>query len=234
MPVTVTIEWREFLLPKRGNSATECEDAISCNLKKRRFAVADGASESYAAGDWARLLCKHYVEDGLGPEWLVEPRVAWQEAVAGRAVPWYAEDKIGQGGHATFLGLTLSEGKWLATAAGDACLFMIRNGAMETSFPIASSDAFNGSPVLVRTWGEDPIWEFGLGDLKLGDTLLLATDALAQMILSSHEADAFIGPQLAGMTSTAQFEDWVVEARKVGKLRNDDVALGVVRVVGPK
>ena len=73
--------------PRTGNAAEECEDAFACNDPAGRFAVADGASESIFAGEWARLLCEAFVADaaagdGIGP-WLE----AAPEAVAGPR-PW--------------------------------------------------------------------------------------------------------------------------------------------------
>src|SRR3954470_21129595 len=101
------LHWRSFLVPKDGHAADECEDAVAGDPAAGRFAIADGASESYAAGEWARALVEAFVRDGADPDWLVGPRIAWHEQVAGRAVAWYAEDKFASGGHATFLGLTV-------------------------------------------------------------------------------------------------------------------------------
>ncbi|HVK08854.1 MAG TPA: hypothetical protein VM597_08775 [Gemmataceae bacterium] len=222
------LTWRTYLVPKRGHSATECEDAIAGDPAAGRFAVADGASESYAAGEWARLLVESFVRDGGEGDWLIAPRVAWHDQVVGRAVSWYAEDKFASGGHATFLGLTVTGPRWTALAAGDANLFVVRDGALDTSFPVETSAGFTGSPPLVRSWGDEPMWEFGLGDLQPGDALLLATDALAQAILASHEAGEFIGPALLALGEPDAFTGWVEAARDGGQLRNDDVALAVL------
>ena len=54
---------RGFRLPRHGLTLDECEDAWACNNPARRIAVADGASESIYAGEWARYLCAAYVSD---------------------------------------------------------------------------------------------------------------------------------------------------------------------------
>ena len=54
---------RSFALPKKGNSSSECEDALSFNCERGRFAVADGVSESAFAGEWASLLCASFVAE---------------------------------------------------------------------------------------------------------------------------------------------------------------------------
>jgi len=222
------LTWRTFLVPKRGHSEAECEDALAGDPSTGRFAVADGASESYAAGEWARLLVETFVRDGCDGDWLTAPRVAWSDQVGGRAVSWYAADKFAAGGHATFLGLTIAGKQWTALAAGDANLFVLRDGGLVSSFPLETSAAFTGSPVLVRSWGDEPPWEFGLGDLQAGDTLLLATDALAQALLSAAEAGQAVGADLVTLTDVAAFTTWVEAERAAGRLRNDDVALAVI------
>src|SRR5829696_7044340 len=70
--------WRHFLVPKSGHAAEECEDAIAGDPSAGRFAVADGASESYAAGHWARLLVDAFVTTGPAGDWLKDPREAWR------------------------------------------------------------------------------------------------------------------------------------------------------------
>ena len=61
--------------------------------------------------------------------------------------------------------------------------------------------------------------------------LLLATDALAQCLLVSAEAGSFAGSDFLTMAEDDDFALWVAAARATGRLRNDDVALGVVEYV---
>jgi hypothetical protein len=102
------LQWRSFLVPKDGHTADECEDAAAGDPAVGRFAVADGASESFAAGEWARFLVDAFVHRGPMRDWLAGPREDWAKAVAGQAMSWYAEEKLTVGGHATFLGSTSS------------------------------------------------------------------------------------------------------------------------------
>ena len=230
------LRWRSFLVPKAGHVADECEDAAFGDPGLGRFAVADGASESYAAGDWARLLVEAFVALGPDGDWLKDPRAAWQAAVAGGAVSWYAEDKFARGGHATFLGVCLTPGpagyEWEATAVGDACLIHVRDGACVRSFPVARSSEFNGSPPLVNSRAGAPAWKTERGSVRHGDALLLATDALAQCLLASAEAGAFIATELRQLEEEDDFALWVAMAREGGRLKNDDVALGIIEVDG--
>jgi hypothetical protein len=53
---------RAFWLPKAGNSADEYEDAFDYSLAERRFAIADGATESSFAKRWARSLVQGFTD----------------------------------------------------------------------------------------------------------------------------------------------------------------------------
>jgi protein phosphatase 2C-like protein len=233
MPVPA-LRWRSFLVPKVGHAPDECEDAAAGDPDVGRFAVADGASESYAAGDWARLLVEAFVATGPADDWLKGPREAWQQEAAGSAVSWYAEDKFAHGGHATFLGVSVrpADGgmEWDALAVGDACLLHVRDGTCVASFPLTRTTEFNGSPLLVNSRGGVPAWKTGRGTLRPGDALLLATDALAQHLLEAAEGGDFPAAALLGLEEEDDFAMWVAMAREAGRLRNDDVALGVLEL----
>lgn len=229
------LHWRAFLVPKDGHTADECEDAVAGNPAAGRFAVADGASESFAAGEWAGLLVDAFVERGPTGDWLAGPRAAWKQAVAGQAVSWYAEEKLTAGGHATFLGLTTrpADGavEWEAVAVGDACLFHVVAGDCLTSYPLTRPADFTMSPSLVSSRSGAPVWKTTSGLLRPGEAILLATDALAQCLLTSADEGQFLGDGLLRMDHDDDFALWVTVQRAGGKLRNDDVALGIVEFV---
>ena len=48
--------------PKSGNTASEYEDAYAVKPEALRFAVADGASETSFARQWAELLVEGFVQ----------------------------------------------------------------------------------------------------------------------------------------------------------------------------
>src|SRR4051812_26494692 len=176
------LHWRSFLVPKDGHAADECEDAVAGDPVVGRFAVADGASESFAAGEWARLLVGAFVGAGPARDWLAGPRSRWQDAVGVGAASWYAEEKRTAGGHATFLGLTTraagDQVEWEAVAVGDACVLHVAGGACLASFPLGRAGDFNSSPTLISSRGGTPAWRATRGVLRPGEALLLATDAL--------------------------------------------------------
>jgi hypothetical protein len=230
-----SLHWRSFVVPKDGHAAAECEDAVAGDPGDGRFAVADGASESFAAGEWARLLVETFVGRGPDRDWLARPRADWQKAVAGQAVTWYAEEKLSAGGHATFLGLTTrpvaDQFDWEAVAVGDACLFHVVSGSVLSSFPLDRPGDFTSSPTLISSRSGNPNWKAKTGVLRPGEALLLATDALAQCLLESVNERRFAGTGFLTLDHDDDFALWVAAARASGQLRNDDVALGIVEFI---
>src|SRR5262245_5797066 len=94
-------EWQAFQVQKRGHAPEEYEDAFAGDPVVGSFAVADGASESSFAGEWARLLAAGHVASAdsrrRAHDWLTPLQEQWAQKVDRRPLPWYAEDKRAQG-----------------------------------------------------------------------------------------------------------------------------------------
>ena len=108
--------WRAFHTHKRGNPPDDYEDAFAAAPERRRFAVADGATESSFAATWAKLLVEGFTTAEEGKpwhelDWLTPQRQRWAAEVDGLPLPWYAEDKREQGAYATLLGIALCSPK---------------------------------------------------------------------------------------------------------------------------
>jgi hypothetical protein len=239
------MEYQSLWLPKAGNSAEEYEDASAADPARGVFAVADGATESSFAAQWARGLVEGFVRhpirrlgDWLG--WLPPLQQAWDREVGQEELPWFAESKRELGAFATFLGLVLDaeRGRWRAVAVGDCCLFLVRDGGLRLAFPIRQSSAFGNSPALVNS-RQPPADLLGRRKLRArngrwhpGDQFWLMTDALAHWFLRQHEAGAFPWQTLAplvGDPTGKPFAGWMSQARKNRDIRNDDVTLLMIR-----
>ncbi len=102
-----------FGVPKLGNTEEEYEDASAYSLAARRFAIADGATESSFADRWAQSLVRHYTTSPPLtppasvplPEWLVPLQQTWHASIRWDRLPWFAEEKARAGAFATLLGL---------------------------------------------------------------------------------------------------------------------------------
>jgi hypothetical protein len=231
-------------VPRHGHSPDDCEDFAAVDPRAGRFAVADGASESWQGGLWARLLVEDFVRGpgGTGGAWmdgLAPLQHRWAEAAPapGETPPWWLEDRLRRGAFATFLGVELLPGegaswRWRALALGDSCLFQVRGGALMTSFPLTRADDFGNSPWLLgsRTPARQPVHTEGEG--RAGDRLWLMTDALGQWFLRRLEDGGRpweeLQPLLEGADAEARFGGWVEERRRERQLRDDDVTVVAV------
>src|SRR3954469_25715312 len=116
MRLAVSTRW----LPKAGSTSLEYEDAFaprrsrrSRNPPTKRFAVADGASESLLASRWADLLVRRYCSHHLSPD----PGAVFSDCIArwpgrlasysgdreqsGRPIQWFEEPGLERGAFAT-------------------------------------------------------------------------------------------------------------------------------------
>jgi hypothetical protein len=240
--------WRAFHLAKRGNAADEYEDAFAGDPGRGRFAVADGASESSFAAEWARLLADGFVASPGRPwrdtDWLAPLRRRWAAAVDGRPLPWYAEAKREQGAFATFLGICFRPPRrgrkaavWRALAVGDSCLFRTRKGRLRQASPVTRAADFNNLPALLGSRERPADTPAGAvqrlrGRWRPGDRFLLMTDALAEWYLRQTEEGGRpaegVGRLLAEDAPEGAFAAWVEEGRERHGLRNDDVTLLII------
>lgn len=225
-----------FWQPRHGHADEEYEDAFALSPTEAfpvRAAVADGATESAYARDWAALLADGIVAQEVSrasalraalPAWQKQ----WQRRVAGQASrqPWYAAAKTEQGAFATVLGLTLrADGTWQALSVGDCALFHVRRGALRAAWPVDDPDAFTQRPALVPSRGTHalPAPEETTGTWVPGDAFLLATDAAAAWLLRTD-------PVAVLALDDDTFPARIRAAREAGRLRNDDVTILTLRM----
>jgi hypothetical protein len=231
--------WWAFALPKDGHSLEEYEDAFA--VKRGRCAIADGASESSFAAEWARLLVEGFIssrEDPLRLAWLNPLRQRWADQVDALELEWFGEEKRRQGAFATFLGVIFkkpqpgNEGPWKAIALGDSCLFQVRQDRLIAAFPVSRSGDFSIRPAMLGSRGvrdQDAFSQarFQTGAWQSGDRFFVMTDALAEWFLRRHERLRRPWRALArGLAApTGVLKRFVEQLRSDNQIRNDDVTL---------
>jgi hypothetical protein len=174
--------------------------------------------------------------------WLMEPRERWQQWVQGRWKPQVDQrnELIGDrpvssevvrktlqiGASATFLGLKLvrTSNLWHACAIGDTCLFVFQrdkseNLQMRECYPLSSSAQFGDRPPLINSidnniQGLMPYLSFAKGQIRAGDMLLMATDALAQWLLVELEQRQNDWQALFSLRDTRQFAAFIEQQRQ--------------------
>ncbi len=249
-------------MPKDGNANHENDDARCRHQSglirtgvPARFAVADGATDATFSGLWARLVTRSFVRFGVpsfGNDYETDKFLAfirclrrrWKKATGqgtGR-LNWSAEARVvREGSFCTFVGAEFHlddmgcEMQWWAI--GDACVIVVSATGAVDSFPLKGSSEFSNRPAMIRTQGDflerhDGTVFFGRSFLNRGDRILLATDALAEQLLSRRiegSSAGFLPDGLHVSMSDMEFREWVAMAR-VFRMKNDDVTLVIVEL----
>lgn len=249
-----------FSAQKEGYDPTEWEDgaAYGCFGGTRgagpssvRFAVADGATETYESRVWVCQLIGSFMSSGAGnwPDlepaslnaWFTSMQEQWQ-ATAPAPNDLIEQRKFEQGTLATFvggqlLGLDTDRPVWQAVAIGDAVLFHVRDGNLIEHFPPLRAADFGSAPDGIGTL---PAWlgrmseqtVFRHGQLAPGDTIFVATDAFAKwMITCAEKGDTTLWPVLAGLVHPSVFASLVAAQRRAMAMKDDDVTLMRIRLV---
>jgi len=236
--VTWDLQLRQLLLPKLDHDASECEDAIACDIQTARFAVSDGATEAFDAQQWARNLAEHWVrnEATLTLEefrnWVATEGRELHDSWNGLTMSWYSEEKARTGSFAAFVGVEIdlksSAPSWKAIALGDTCLLHCRGSALLKSFPLSRSESFNSTPILVAS--NAALHESTMSSAKVdsgvcenGDVLLLMSDAAASWCLQRFENSDFDADFLT--KDDEELRRFFDAERQAGRIRNDDLAI---------
>jgi len=268
-------EYEDAYWPLTASDPTPAADIPSKQIQVARYAVADGATETSFSRLWANILVRAFGTGGLVPDSedtdgtrqgegdlarrLHPLQEAWQAALTGKSLPWYAEEKAQLGAFSALLGLTLWDGntedgrRYRGVAIGDSCLFHVRDDALISAFPLQRSTDFNSRPALLSSNPARNDELAGLitartGSWQPGDVFYLLTDALACWILrrceearqQDEEGARQQGgkvdspwPMLRRLTDQEDQEAFirlVEEARAAETMRNDDVTLLSIRV----
>ncbi len=237
---TPSVVHRVSAVPRDGGEVDDYEDATAVRVADWpvRAAVADGATESAFAGQWARALVNGLVaaDDMSEPAFasaVAEGQREWKSAVQEGTpeTPWYVTAKVAEGAHATALGLSLHpEGTWRAVSVGDCCLFHVREGRVQMAWPMDDPETFTNRPSLLpsREAASVPAPHTASGTWQAGDTFALATDAVAAWLLARQEQGEAMAEVLALDPEAVQQR--IAAAREDSDLRNDDATLLVLEL----
>lgn len=259
MPQNFIVKWHSATVQKAGNSPLENEDQFSPVMENGaivqsevfRCALADGATQSIFARQWAKHLVDDYVEAKAISDLssIVEKASKkWGQDVKNIALDWPAQEKMRKGAYSTLLGIEfgiLSEnphsrqdtGNWCAFSIGDTCLFQYRKEFLVKSLPGKNEIVFNNSPKLIGSLASSklPAEESPhIGDWRSGDDFFLMTDALAEWaykcVERSVNVPGIIKDKLTRKSKTNSFSDWISNLRNQREIRNDDTTLIWIKI----
>jgi hypothetical protein len=242
---TWDLQLRQLLLPKLGQEASECEDAIAIDAQTFRFAVADGATEAFDARNWAERLAQHWVQRKSTltveefREWVATEGRELHDSWNGLTLSWYSEEKARNGSFAALVGVEFDLKKkspsWQAIALGDSCLLHYRSAMLLKSLPISRSESFSSAPVLVAS--DSALHESsmqsvvtGSGSCQSGDVVLLMSDAVASWSLQRSENGDLDVNEFLSCRTDEELRQFFDSERLAGRIRNDDVAIVRIEV----
>lgn len=234
-------------VPKRDSADGTNQDRWAFARGPRfRLAVADGATQTFRPELWAELLVGAFVSGDLRPG---RRSATILEAVVGLADDWRAatmlppdalwhqEARSLRGSAAALVGVEIARTRrswsWRALAVGDANLLLVdRQGRLRRSFPLARVE-YEPRPLLVTT---RPILNEALrgrlrrarGTWRQGDTMLLASDAVAWWLLERALVGPIDVPLLRASIRTRARFDALVESLRANGVPDDDMTLVLV------
>lgn len=235
-----------FHLSKLGNPSREYEDSLSFDLKKGRFAIADGASGSTFSDIWARALTETFVNsridlfgdtDGIMNKMVSTSRDYWYENINWKALPWFLKNKSISGSYSTFLALQIKKVtgilKFKSISVGDSCMFILDGNRIKDSFPIKFPGEFGSNPKLIWSGQGSPVkkslkvpepelLEFS-GNLEKDQTVILATDAAAKWIMDDTE-----NAMNLFLNDFESLDSKVPKLINEGKIKNDDFTVSIL------
>jgi hypothetical protein len=228
------------IVPKELEYPDNNEDAIL--MEGNLVAVSDGASESFDAKNWARILVRKFVHSAHCKEsWLLEAIKEYSGLHKREDLSWAKQASYDRGSFATLLGITFHEksDSVEVLAVGDSLAVLVSNGSFERSYPYTSSGDFAQDPILLSTnlnlngfferhdflLSHSVVWSL---QSLYNPLLLCMTDALGQWFLKTYPLDATILESLLSFRRENEFQEFVAKLRKENAIKTDDTTLIVI------
>lgn len=211
------------------------EDQVATDEIRQRFAVSDGASESYDSSRWARLLSTAWVTKEIAAtrRGLDHAISEYERASDPASLSWSKKGAFDRGSFATLLGVSLCGNSARVVAIGDSIALAVGLHSGPHTFPYSLPEEFDCRPMLLSTQRQANAALFDRSiargwitrwPLTPGAALLLMTDALGQWLLR-HNADACSRATLLGFRHVDDLRLFVRSEQSSGAMRRDDTTL---------
>lgn len=208
------------------------EDAWAQHSSGNGVIVLDGATESFAARRWARLLAAAWASGEQ--EWLQSAQAQYAQSMQGVSLTWAQEAAAERGSFATVAAIRGTDQGIDATCVGDTCLFLVAGDRLVASHPLTSADQFTSAPVALPSdpAGIDAAVEM-LRDQRRtlpvparGLEAWLATDAVAAWLIDADETARNDRVRaVREVTGDQDFTALVARERAAGRMKTDDSTL---------
>jgi hypothetical protein len=221
-----------------------CEDAWGTHVSAGLFVVADGAGTAVFANIWATLLAQHFLalplmgNDPFEVEWWI--RRAQEQFKQQTAVPlaqdWSTLQKLRQGSYTTLatlrcVAVDAAAAQTELLAVGDSCILIGRLAEKSVeSFPLKNEAEFNHPPICLPSSEQVFQRYFHRCQRKqtrvaAGETVILATDAVARWIIScggGRFANRWSAFEMVMQQSASSWAAFIEECRVRQEMQDDD------------
>lgn len=207
------------------------EDFVAYSNAKGVYAVSDGASESFASRQWARILVSGYVRRPVIDEaWLARAISTYHADFDRATMSWSAQAAFDRGSFATLLGLRFGPDGVSILAIGDSLAVLDDGTGIRATFPYSEPGQFRANPLLLST-----LYDRNSAILSAdfmthwrvdgSSKLFCMTDAMGAWLLSDRPERM---ARLRALKTRAEFVALVEDARADGGMRRDDTTLVVI------
>lgn len=226
-------------VPKHADTPMDNEDAYRVDAERGRVVVSDGASESFDAKSWARLLVDTFLDKEPSEAAIAECVAAFGTLHDPESMSWSRAAAFERGSFGTLLVAQEGEGDRLdVLSIGDSLAVVTDGQTLLCQWPYDTAEQFAEKPVLLSTKaelnvellqdGNDRVVTatWNRGDAQGPAFLLCMTDALGAWLLSStHGGDTNALEQLLDIRDKTALETLVERERDRGAMRRDDSTL---------
>lgn len=229
-------------IPKDPEYPGENEDKFAFSEDGRRFALCDGASESFNSKLWADLLARKFITDPkISPEWITSVSEEYSAAHDFESMSWSEQAAYERGSFATLAGVEQSEEHQTVEllSVGDSIIMLVDCGRLIRTWPFDDPTKFKERPVLLATLSghNDFIGKRGFRT-QYGKTfhlenlnqprLICMTDALGEWALKQALAGEAGFIELLSLQTEKQLAHLVLRERAAKRMRIDDSTLIVL------
>ena len=239
-----------FSLQKRSESEETNQDAIAISPDERVFAIADGVSQSPFSQIWSKKVVNKFIKKPLDisdlneqkiKDWLADIRKEWRTEIdQGKASELILDLAKKEGGATTFLGMIIQKKKKKRQklqlfGIGDTNMFLVKKNEITgkldvVGWPVTSVESFTDRTNALfsldnTSQGIPELKEF---NVKRGDIVILATDALAKWILEYYNLGQ--RPWSKILKNKNDIANFIDKLRYTNKIDDDDTTCIIIRI----
>lgn len=225
--------------PKDFNFPESNEDTYALDQQTHRFALSDGASESFDSKLWAKILADKFIlNPALDKSWLADGIQIYSTKHDFPSMSWSKQASFERGSFATLIGVEYfpTHQSVDVLCVGDSLAVFIDELSYIDSFSYTHAFKFKERPELLSTSASHnqflytadffathhKTWSFAG---RKSPKLLCMTDALGEWALKCAEEDDPQWEFLCSISSDLQLAQFVRDARDQKQMRIDDSTL---------